>query len=163
MKFRSRSNYGHSIISPSGCRFRKTFCRDSSGKLISTGTEDIHDTVQKAAPGNVIEDLIRRATAGDPNAIRPPVDSYVDLTHVPTDIIEAHQMLIKYKDTYNALPASVKAQYGNSFDSFVNAVGTGKVSADFTAAAKKAADEQVKALSSEELTKIRSIIGGSNA
>lgn len=102
MKFRTAYSEHVSIPSPSGSRYKKTYMRSSKEdrKLIETGVEDIYDTIQKAADGRTIADLIRRAERGDNTAIPPVVDSFVDLTHAPTSILEAHNMLADAKISF---------------------------------------------------------------
>lgn len=135
MKFRclfSRKSFS----SPSGQRYRKKYVKSIEGgksSLLENGVEDVYDSIQKAALGITIEDLIRRARNGDSSAIGQPIDSYMDLSNAPKDLLEAHEMIKGVKNSFYGLPADVRAKYGNSFDSFLNAVNNGTVYDDLAA------------------------------
>lgn len=119
----------------------------------------MHDSIQKAANGNVVEDLIRRAKSGDDSAIGVPVDSYADLTNMPTDLLSAHAMMLEARDKYYSLPVQLRAKYGNSFDAFISAVGNGTIQHDIESHSSPRSD--VTPLSKEEIAQIRkSLTGG---
>ena len=135
MKFRSLYSR-KSFPSPSGSRYRKNYVKSIEGgksSLLENGFEDVYDSIQKAALGITIEDLIRRARNGDSTAIGQPIDSYMDLSNAPRDILEAHEMIKGMKNSFYGLPADVRAKYGNSFDSFLSAVNDGTVYDDLAA------------------------------
>lgn len=135
MKFRSLFSR-KSFPSPSGSRYRKSYVKSIEGgksSLIENGVEDVYDSIQKAALGVTIEDLIRRARNGDTTAIGEPLDSYMDLSNAPKDLLEAHEMIKGMKNSFYGLPADVRAKYGNSFDSFLDAVNNGTVYGDLAA------------------------------
>lgn len=153
-----RSGY----VSPSGSRLRKQYQKsieaDGTPTIIEAGVEDVYDSIQKAAQGITLDDLIRRAQAGDTSAIPDPVDSYVDLTHMPSDMLEAHTMLSAARIKYDALPAEIKSKFGNTFEAFLQASADGSVFSVLSASPTPSAD----ALTAEEIAKIRSTIGGND-
>ena len=167
MKFRTAYSEQVRFSSPSGSRFRKNYIKKGSS-LIENGVEDVYDSIQKAAPGNVIEDLIRRARAGDSDAIPLPIDSYADLTKMPKDLLEAHSMLEDAHSKFDALPVKLRAEYNNDFNAFIKASADGslidKLKVNSKKAAAKAADKPAAApsLSAEEVSKLRSMLGGNN-
>lgn len=155
MKFRTLFSR-KSFPCPSGSRYRKNYIKSYDGnktELRENGVEDVYDSIQKAAQGITIEDLIRRARNGDTSAIGQPVDSYVDLTQCPKDLLEAHQMIKGMKDKYYELPVEVRNRYGNSFDAFLAAVNSGDIYNDLTqinAANKEVAEVKEKVLGGNE-------------
>lgn len=164
MKFRTAYSPRERFKSSSGSRLRKKYIKsydkDGAYRLIEDGFEDVYDSIQKAANGVTLDALIRRAKAGDDSAIREPIDSYVDLSHVPKDLLEAHQMLIDAKDRYYSLPAELRSKFGNSFDEFLKASADGSAVKALLQPNKKADD--VQPLSSDEITKLRQQIGGTS-
>lgn len=164
MKFRTAYSERVVYVSPSGCRYRTNYIRgfDKEGNriLVENGKEDLFDTVQKAAPGNCIEDLLRRAESGDSSAISPVVDSFADLSNMPTDILSAHAMLQNAREKYRLLPKELRAQFGNSFEGLVKAVGDGTFSKAVTQPV--ASKSQDPSLTPEQIAQIKSIIGGTN-
>ena len=162
MKFRTAYSERVPYFSPSGCRYRTNYVRgyDKEGNkiLIENGREDLFDTVQKAAPGNCIEDLIRRAESGDASAIPPVVESFADLSNMPTDLLSAHTMLQNAREKYRLLPKELRAEFGNSFEGFVKAVGDGTFAKAVT---QPVSDKsQDSSLTPEQIAQIKSIIGG---
>lgn len=126
MKFRSAYDRERKI-SPSGSRLRQTYTRGADGSLIEAGVEDVFDSIQKAGEGLALADLVRRAERGDETAIPAPVDSFVDITGAPKDLLEAHTMLSDARAKYDALPANVKAVFNNDFHTMLTAIGDGSV------------------------------------
>lgn len=159
MKFRTAYDYSERFPCPSGTRYRRRLVRgvasDGSPTLIEDGKEDVYDSIQKSVSGRSIEDLIRRATAGDNTAIPPVVDSYPDLSSVPTSMLEAHMMLEDAKLKYNSLPAELRSKYGNDFSSFLSAAASGQILQDITGPA-----ENNFSLSSDEVAKLKALISG---
>lgn len=163
MKFRTA--YDRERCScPSGSRYRKLYTKirtsEGASQLMESGVEDVYDSIQKAADGRTIEDLVRRARAGDSSAIPAPVDSYPDLSHAPKDMLEAHQMLASAREKYLSLPTQLRGKFGNSFEKFLESVGNGTV---FDVARGASGTKSISSqLSDEELEKVRAIIGGNN-
>lgn len=161
MKFRTAYSSSEHQPSPAGSRYRKKYIKSFSDNgtpvLVQDGIEDVYDSIQKAAPGNVIEDLIRRAQSGDDSAIPQPVDSFVDLTGVPKDMLEANAMLSKAKESFLKLPPAIRSRYSNNFSTFMEAVQDGSFQKDMTQLNHKNA---VAPLSADEIQKIRSSLGG---
>lgn len=162
MKFKTAYDKSDFQGSPVGSRFRKQYVSDGTD-IKECGVEDVYDSIQKAANGRLVEDLLRRASSGDPSAIPPVVDSYTDLSKAPSDILEAHQMLKDSRASFDRLPADVKSKFNNSFDTFLKASLDGSAVSILTSTPAVEAPSNVAAsLSSDELSKIRSIINGGN-
>lgn len=166
MKFRTAYDSTFHVANPSGSRYRQNYVKivnpDGTSKLKDAGKEDVYDSIQKAALGMSIEDLIRRARNGDDTAIGDPVESFADLSHMPTDLLSAHQMLLDAKDKYLQLPAELRAKFGNSFDKFLQASADGSAIRTLQES-KKSSDPGVQPLTADEISKIRASIGGNNA
>lgn len=159
MKFRTAYDRDR-VPSPCGSRLRDLYIRKSDGSLVKNGVEDVFDSIQKAAQGITLADLIARASRGDTDAIGDPVDSFVDFSHVPSDLLEAHQMLVDAKDKFNSLPSELRSKFGGDFSKFLAASADGSAISELQ---QLAADPQTPdPLSGEELNKIRSMIGGTS-
>lgn len=122
------------FYSPCGSKIRKTFerCISPTGKksLVQGKDELVYESIQLAAKGNLVTDLLARADRGDPNAIGKPIDSYIDLTGAPKTLAEAQQRIIDARNIYERCSAEVKRLYGNSFDNFIAAMSDGTYIAD---------------------------------
>lgn len=160
MKFRTAYCKSEPYYSQSGSRFRPKYCR-KDGELVQVGVEDVYDSIQKAANGRLVEDLLRRASAGDASAIPPPVDSFADVSKAPKDLLEAHSMLQGIKSEFSALDPDIRKKFDNNFDTFLKASLDGSAFQLLTAGAVDSTSAPIP-LSSDELSKIRSIIGGNS-
>lgn len=163
MKFRTPYIEEHvRVHSPAGSRYAIQYSikiEDGVRVLEESGREDIYDSIQKAGPGNILEDLIRRARNGDNDAIPQPVDSFADLTHAPKDMLDAHMKLVEARSKYESLPLQLRAKYGNSFEKFLSAASSGEVVKDLLQP-KKTETPPVPALSADDITKLKEMIGG---
>lgn len=144
MKFRSAYSDSGRYYSPSGDGFRKKYVKqknpDGTSVLLEDGIENVYDSIQKAGLGLAIDDLIRRAKAGDTEAIPEVVDSYVDIRKAPKDLLEANKMLADARSKYESLPAELRSKYDNNFNTFLEAASSGealKVASDLTKAKVK--------------------------
>lgn len=161
MKFRTAYDPDRKIIPcSSGSRYRQTYIKriyDGKEVLEDAGKEDVYDSIQKAAPGNIMEDLLRRARAGDSSAIPEPIDSYADISKAPRDLLEAHQILSDARSKYDSLPADLKSVFNNSYTDFLEASANGTV---VKAIQAKNSNPGSAPLSSDEISKLRAMIGG---
>lgn len=110
MKF--RTSFDCSCSSPeccSGTRLRQLYKRvidEKSGKpvIVPDRKEDTYQGIQISAKGRQVSELVARALRGDDNAVRPSVDSFVDLTNAPKDAMEAQNMIIRSREAFYSLP-----------------------------------------------------------
>lgn len=146
---RSAFKHGSTVACPSGKRtLNKYRRRIEAGKatLVDDGVEDIYQSIQLAAKGNLVGDLIRRAGLGDDQALGVDINSYSDLTNAPRSLLEAENRLIDAREQFDRLPLDIKKQFG-SLSAFLTAIDDGsfvkgiqdKVAAEAKAAADAAA------------------------
>lgn len=121
---------------PSGSRLRQTYIRGADGSLVEAGVEDVFDSIQKAGDGLALADLIRRAERGDQTAIPTPVDSFVDITGAPKDLLEAHMMVSDAKQKFDAMPANAKSVFNNDFATMLSAIEDGSITSKLSQLAK---------------------------
>lgn len=165
MKFRSAYSAPERFVSPNGSKFRTKYIRLDVGQpLQENGVENVYDSIQKAADGITVGDLIRRAKAGDPLAIGEPLDSFADVTRLPKDFVEAHMMTLEYEAKFKSLPLKLRQEYDNNFSKFLAALNDGSLNEKLKLAKKSVVPPQpvVPALSDDELTKVRSMLGGNS-
>lgn len=88
------------------------------------GTHDIYQDIQSYKEECSIENIIARAAAGDLNALNRTQGFYADITESPRDLAEAQREIMKLSNTFDALPAEIRAKFDNSKEMFVNEFGT---------------------------------------
>lgn len=163
MKFRTAySEERVRVHAPTGSKWATQYSIDivdGVRTVVPSGKENVYDSIQKSAPGNVIEDLIRRARNGDSSAIPQPVDSFLDLSHLPNDMLEAHMMLEKAHAKYEQLPLELRNRYDNSFEKFISAAASGKVMKDLITS-QKPKTPPAPSLSADDISKLKNLIKG---
>lgn len=120
------------------------------------GQVDIYAKIQAATPGTTLSDMIDKYQKGDmsADALMQLVgqnfgtDSskvFADVSEMPTNIFELDQVRANARDSYDALPAEVKALFGSDYQTFVNAVLDGSYQQKFKdfEASKKSFVEKV--------------------
>ena len=113
---------------PAGSRDADTFEIQIDKKGHKTlkwvGTHDIYQDIQSYKNECSIENIIARAAAGDLNALNRTQGFYADITESPRDLAEAQRDIIKLSNTFEALPAEIRAKFDNSKEVFVNEFGS---------------------------------------
>lgn len=146
--FRSLLTTHERFFAPAGSRNADTFeiQIDKKGhkSLKWVGTHDIYQDIQSYKEECSIENIIARAAAGDLNALNKSQGFYADITESPRDLAEAQRNILKLSNTFDALPAEIRAKFDNSKEVFVNEFGTEEFSKKMgwnTGAAEKAPDQ----------------------
>ena len=125
--FKSQYDAHERRHAPSGSRFRETkqlvIDPDGNRRLEVTGTEDVYERIQSFKEGCTIENIVRRALNGDPNALSKAQGVYCDTTLLPNDLISAHEAVSRAEAIYKALPAAKRQELG-SFRDFIAKFGT---------------------------------------
>lgn len=177
MKF--RTSFDCSCSSPeccSGTRLRQLYKRvidEKSGKpvIVPDRKEDTYQGIQISAKGRQVSELVARALRGDDNAVRPSVDSFVDLTNAPKDAMEAQNMIIRSREAFYSLPLDIRKDYSNNPAEWLSALSDGSFktylsSKNKSVADRKRADEFFKKSQSpftpEQEKHLKSLIGGSS-
>lgn len=126
--FRSLLTPHKRFFCPEGSREADTFeiKIDKKGhkSLEWVGTHDIYQDIQSYKDECSIENIIARAAAGDLNALNRTQGFYADITESPKDLAEAQREIIKLSNTFEGLPAEIRAKFDNSKEVFVNEFGT---------------------------------------
>ena len=126
--FRSLLTAHERFYCPAGSRDADTFeiQIDKKGhkSLKWVGTHDIYQDIQSYKEECSIENIIARAAAGDLNALNRTQGFYADITESPRDLAEAQRDILKLSNTFDALPAEIRAKFDNSKEVFVNEFGT---------------------------------------
>lgn len=173
MKFYSAYDKPPKTPCDSGSPYKTIYKRsvDENGMpcLEESGKENIYQKIQLCAKGNLVSDLIDRAKRGDPNAIPEPIESFVDCTKLPKNLLEARNQLVRAESYFNELPVDVRNKYGNNFANFLSAIDSGTFVKETVIKAREAAElEKFRAdqkassppLSTDQINYIKTQLGG---
>lgn len=168
MKFRTAYSEQVRKSSDPGDPWKKIYTRkiDENGKscLVETGEENLFDKIQSVRNGLLPADLVARFNRGDTSAIRPDIDSYRDLSNVPSSLGDALNAITRTKELYASLPDDVRATYNHDINQLVKAIDDGSF---FTTFAPPKAQEAAPVpaqdtLSGDDISKLKKMINGGN-
>lgn len=127
-KFYTAYNRPETQASPAGEKEEPVYQMhvDTKGnkQLIKTGMTNIYDIIQESLEQSKIENIIRRATEGDPYALTQMNGQYIDTTDLPTTLAEAQSFVIKAKNEFDQLPINIRRQFDMSAEKYIAAYGT---------------------------------------
>ncbi len=80
----------------------------------------VHDSV-------ALPMLIKRFMEGDENALSGSKSHafYDDITSLPSNMHDAHRMMVEMREEFNAMPYEDRAFFNNDFNQFINSAGNG--------------------------------------
>lgn len=106
---------------PSGERYaiRYIMQYDKSGHkhLIENGRTDLQEIIQKDLESTKIQNIIARCV--NPEELHMLQKATVDITKMPTTMMEANNLMIAARQEFDALPLEIKRYYGNSAERYI--------------------------------------------
>lgn len=116
---------------------------------------DIYEAIQENLEDSKIENIIRRATAGDESILHIHEGQFLDLRGAPTSLAEAQAAIVAAENDWLTLPVEVRAKFDHSFQKYINEYGTeqwAKVFEDYNVS-KGAPSKETLKLREEEAAK----------
>lgn len=108
---------------PEKIKYQLVVDPDGSKHLEECGVVNMYDIIQSHKESTLIENIVRRAVAGDSTALAKTQGVYYDTTLLPQDLIGAHEAVNVAESIFKKLPFDVRQQY-SSFKEFVSSFGT---------------------------------------
>lgn len=93
--------------------------------LVKDGETDTYAIIQSHKEECDINLMLQRYAAGDDSMMRKDA-RYIDTSNLPTTIHEYFNMMAAQRDKFNALPATIKQKFDNSFEVWASTSGTGE-------------------------------------
>lgn len=126
--FWSRTARPETTPAPAGSREQDVYQVDIDERghktLVKTGKTNIYDKIQASLESTKIENIIRRATAGDPTALAQTAGQYLDVSDSPRTLAEVQSIIIRMTNEFNGLPLDVRKKYDFSPEKYVADYGT---------------------------------------
>lgn len=99
---------------------------DKNGHLTlkETGETPTYEMIQAALEETKIENIIRKATLGDPTALAATQGAYIDTTELPTSLAEMQNMLINANNEFEKLPLETRLKFDQSAEKYISMYGT---------------------------------------
>lgn len=129
MKFATAYNPKKTEPAPAGDKFEVTYEMDideNGHKVLSKSErmENVYEKIQESLEETKIENIIRRALAGDETALAVTHGEYFDATNAPRSLAEAQQMIIHASEEFYGLPIEVREKFDHSLEMYVHEYGT---------------------------------------
>lgn len=116
------------IPTPSGSDYENKYIEqlDEYGKktLVLNGQVNRFEQIQEHAEECDIYNIINRYNNGDLMAFQQRKGTYVDVTNMPTTLMEYQNIVLKAKQEFYDLPIEVRREFDNSPDMYVGQMGT---------------------------------------
>lgn len=126
--FYSRTSKRPTTAAPSGSAEADTYEVeiDTTGHkhLVKSGKTNVYERIQTSLESTKIENIIRRATAGDVSALAVTNGQYLDCTDMPKSLAEAQNILIKLQTQFDSLPLEIRQKYDMSAERYIADYGT---------------------------------------
>lgn len=98
---------------------------DSGSKEVyQSGSRDLYEVIQSSLEESKVQNIIRRALGGDVTALAQRNGSYMDVTALPTNMIDISNLAIRLRSEFDSLPVDLRQKFDNSVDKFVSLYGT---------------------------------------
>lgn len=97
---------------------------DGSILLTEIGKENTDEIIASYYESTTLECILSRYLNGDISALNRYEPIYMDVTSAPKTLAEAQQKIINASYAFDALPVSVKEQFGNNFNVWLSQAGS---------------------------------------
>lgn len=125
MIFKSRLNRPETIPSPIGDgsvpKYEEVF-EDGYPQLKVTGKDNLFEYVQASKEECLVHNIIERYRRGDVDVLSCKVGQYMDVVGMPTNLAEAHQVMIDVQRKFNSLSPDIRKKFDNDINVFVDTV-----------------------------------------
>jgi hypothetical protein len=124
----SRFDRPDTIAAPEGTstepKYMEAIDENGHRTLEQTGETDTYAMIQASLEETKIENIIRRATLGDPTALTQTMGAYVDTTDMPTSLAEMQNAIITIENEFNKLPLETRLKFNQSPEKYISMYGT---------------------------------------
>lgn len=104
--------------------FSESYDDDGVYTVIESGSFDIQDQINSFKDDCDIYCILRKVGSGETELLDKRVGSYLDVTSLPSNLHEAHKVMVQSQDFFNSLPLDVRLLYNNNYRQFVADFGS---------------------------------------
>lgn len=125
MSFYSRTNRPVALAPPIGdgtAPKYEEFFENGQYSLKETGKENLFEFVQASKEETLVYNILARYQRGDLNALNQRVGQYMDVVGMPTNLAEAHAVMLDVQRKFENLSPEIKSKFDNDVNVFVDAV-----------------------------------------
>lgn len=110
-------------FSVSGSRIkeiREPVIKDGKWSVEVTGKEDLQDYIESFSDSCDLENIIKRAIAGDEDALNQRIGTYGDFTVFPKTYAEALEKMANAQNFFSTLKPEIRAAFNNDIFEFIS-------------------------------------------
>lgn len=127
--FKSAWNRGETNSAPLGSETMPIYgyrIDKKTGKkiLVQTGEENLYEKIQASLESSKIENIVKRFTAGDINALNIREGQFIDISEIPTNMIELQNMILSTRAEFDKLPIEIKQKFDMSAEKYISSYGS---------------------------------------
>lgn len=124
----SRFDRPNTIPAPEGTstepEYMETIDENGHRTLEQTGETNTYAMIQASLEETKIENIIRRATLGDPTALTQTMGAYMDTTDMPTSLAEMQNAIITIENEFKKLPLETRLKFNQSAEKYISMYGS---------------------------------------
>lgn len=130
MNFKSAFSRGETTEMPLGSPIASTYgyrIDKKTGKKIleKTGETNIYEKIQESLEGSKLINIIKKVTiSGDMTPLNVKEGQFIDISELPTNMIELQNVIFKAKGEFNKLDAETRSKFDNSVEKYVSLYGS---------------------------------------
>lgn len=129
MEFYSAFNRPASIQAERGSEFAPIYeyeidKKTGKRKLVKTGETNVYEKIQASLESTKIENIVKRYTQGDTSALMINQGDYIDISEMPTSMIELQNIIMKTKNEFMKLDPEIRNKFENSAEKYVSMYGS---------------------------------------
>ena len=98
-------------------RYIMQYDKNGHKHLIENGKTDLQEIIQKDLESTKIQNIIARCV--NPEELHMLQKTTVDITKMPTTMMEANNLIIAARAEFDGLPLEIKRYYGNSAERYI--------------------------------------------
>lgn len=129
MKFRSAWDRGETTYAELGSETAPVYeyridKKTGKRKLQQVGETNIYEKIQASLESSKLENIIKRVTSGDVTALAQVEGQYIDITDLPTNMIELQNIIYKAQGEFEKLDAETRKKFENSVEKYISLYGS---------------------------------------
>lgn len=117
-----RNNTPHGTIYLN--EYQEEISDNGQRNLIKIGEKNIYAMIQEDSESVKIENILHAVAMGDLAALQQREATYIDATTMPSNLMEAQNIIIRAKDEFYKMPIEVRKEFKNDPEVYISEMGT---------------------------------------
>lgn len=129
MNFNTAFDRGETTFTPAGDPIAPVYdyrIDKKTGKRIleKVGETNLYEKIQASLESSKLENIIKKVTQGDLSVLEQMKGQYIDISEVPTNMIDMQNMIYRAKGEFEKLDAETRSKFENSVEKYISLYGS---------------------------------------